>query len=130
MVDSAFGLYHDGAIMKINAEKSTVKEWLAVLNEASKGEHYQKLWKRAYSLVEVPARRRHTVSVSKLDKSTKDGENIIVPGKVLSEGEMRHRINIAAMEFSEPALKRLKKANCNVVHIKDMLNQKNVRILI
>ena len=32
--------------MKINAEKSKVHEWLGVLDEASKGKHYPKLWKK------------------------------------------------------------------------------------
>ena len=118
--------------MKINAEKPVVKEWLATLSAAAKGERYQKLWKRIYRLVEVPARKRRSINISKLEITTKEGENVIVPGKVLSNGKISHRINIAAMEFSDSALKSLKDANCNVVSIKDMVSDKSrsVRVIV
>lgn len=120
----------EGELMKINVEKSNVKEWLAILSAASKGDHYQKLWKKVYRLVEVPSRRRHKVDLRKLETNTKDGDNVVVPGKVLSNGEMTHKINISAIEFSDNALKSLREADCKVMHIKEMVNSKNVRVII
>ncbi len=116
--------------MKINAEKSSVKEWLSALSGASKGKRYQKLWKRVYSLVEVPARRRAVVNLSKINSNTREGDNVVVPGKVLSNGRIGHRVNISAIEFSGPALKMLKDANCNVVELKEMLNAEKVHVII
>ena len=116
--------------MKINAEKSIVKEWLGTLNEAAKGKHYPKLWKRVYGLVAVPTRRRHSVNLSKLDRNTKTGDNVVVPGKVLSSGAIKHKINISAMEYSESALKSLREADCKILSIKEMLNSEKVRVII
>jgi len=116
--------------MKITPEKSIVKEWLTVLSTASKGERYPKLWKRIYRLVEVPARRRPEVNLSKIEMNTKDGDNVIVPGKVLSNGEITHKITIAAMEYSQSALKSLKESDCKVVHLKEMLNAEKVRVIV
>jgi large subunit ribosomal protein L18e len=116
--------------MKINAEKSVVKDWLSTLDKASKGEHYGKLWKRVYRLVEVPERKRASVNLSKITEYTQDGDHVVVPGKVLATGAMNHKITIAAMEFSEPALKSLKAANCKVIDIKEMLKAEKVHVII
>ncbi|MGI0100370.1 MAG: 50S ribosomal protein L18e [Candidatus Micrarchaeaceae archaeon] len=116
--------------MKINAEKSVVREWLATLREASKGKRYGKLYKRAYELVEVPSRRRHEVSLSTIEMNTKEGDNVIVPGKVLSNGSLGHSVTISAMGFSASALRSLKDAKCSVVSIKDIVKSEKVRVLI
>ncbi len=115
---------------KINVEKASVKEWMEALSAASRKEHYPKLWKRVHSLVAVPARRRASVNLYKIGKYTKEGDNVIVPGKVLSTGDIDHKITIAAIEFSEPALKSLKEANCKIVNIKDMIASKNIRVIV
>ena len=56
-------------------------------------------------LSEVPARSRKTVNLYKINKYSEEGDNIIVPGKVLGEGQMDHKINITAMEYSARALR-------------------------
>ncbi len=117
-------------MMKIHAEKAAIKKWLDVLGTASRNDHYPKLWKRIHALVNVPERRRASVNLYKIDRYTKEGENVIVPGKVLSSGEIKHKVNIAAIEFSDAALKGLKEANCNIVDIKDMLASGKVKVLI
>lgn len=116
--------------MTTNAEKSDVREWLNVLSAASRKERNPKLWKRVHRLVSVPTRRRVSVNLYKLDKYTREGDNVIVPGKVLSVGEMTHKLNIAAMEFSAPALKRLHEADCKIVRISDMINSDRVRVIV
>lgn len=116
--------------MKINVEKSNIKEWLTELDNASKGEHYVALWKRVRGLVAVPARRRASVNLYKLEKHSKQGDNVIVPGKVLSTGSISHGVNIAAIEFSSSALARLKEANCKIVPLKEMLKAEKIRVII
>jgi large subunit ribosomal protein L18e len=116
--------------MKTTNEKSSVKEWIDTLSGASKGEHYPKLWKRVQRLVDVPSRRRPKVNLSKIENNTKEGDNVIVPGKVLSDGEITHKVTIAAIEFSQPTLKTLEKSGCKVVKLKDMINAEKVHVII
>jgi large subunit ribosomal protein L18e len=116
--------------MKINVEKKSVKDWLSVLDGAAKGSHYGKLWKRVHSLVEVPSRRRPSVNLYKIDMYTDEGDNVVVPGKVLSTGQLTHKFNIAAIEFSGGALKTLKEANCKVIDIKEMVKADNVHVIV
>ncbi|MCL4373791.1 MAG: 50S ribosomal protein L18e [Candidatus Marsarchaeota archaeon] len=114
--------------MKINAEKQNVKEWLDTLSGAAasgKG-----IWQNAYARASVPARRRASVNLYKLDKYTKEGDTVIVPGKVLSMGKMNHSISIAALEYSAQALAKLKASKCVILSIGDIVKQKDARLVI
>ena len=115
---------------KLNVEKSSVKEWLGTLSEGAMAEQNGKLSKRLYRLVAVPRRRRRSVNLSKIALNTKEGDNVVVPGKVLSSGKISHSVNIAAVEFSADAVKGLRAANCKVVGIREMLGKKGIRIVI
>ena len=116
--------------MKITPEKSNVTEWLRVLDEASKGQRYQALFKRVYKLTAVPSRRREPVSIYKINKYTKKGDTVVVPRKVLSTGKMDHEVNIAALEYSAGALAQLKAAGCKVLTIKELTEHSKVSIII
>ena len=78
-----------------------------------------------------PRRQIVTVSIEKLNKSTKEGEVVVVPGKVLSPGELDHKITLSAFSYSENAREKLK--NAKVMPIGRMAESfkdgKGVRIL-
>lgn len=112
--------------MKINVERGDVKEWLDILSRANgKG-----LSRKIYGLLAVPARRRASINIYKLNRFTKEGDNVVVPGKVLSVGSMDHSVNIAALEFSKEAYSKLRNANCNIMDIGKMITEKKVSILV
>ncbi|MDE1857220.1 MAG: 50S ribosomal protein L18e [Candidatus Micrarchaeota archaeon] len=116
--------------MRINVEKRNVKDWLGATKSAAKGQHYPKLWGRVHELVEVPSRRRASVNLSKLNAKTKEGDNVVVPGKVLSSGRLDHKINIAAIEFSAGAEKALKASGSRIVQLDEMMKTKKVSVII
>ncbi|MDE1865172.1 MAG: 50S ribosomal protein L18e [Candidatus Micrarchaeota archaeon] len=116
--------------MRINVERQDLKDWLQELKGASRGERNAKLWKRVLELSAVPARSRRSVNIYKINKYTKDGDNVVVPGKVLSEGRMDHKVNITAIEFSASALVRLRDSQCTVRGLGDMLKEKGIKLVI
>ncbi len=61
------------------------------------------VWKAVAKNLEGSTRRMRQVNVWKINKLTKDSETIIVPGKVLGQGELDHKVNVAAYQFSESA---------------------------
>ncbi|OJI07290.1 MAG: hypothetical protein BK997_03470 [Candidatus Micrarchaeum sp. ARMAN-1] len=116
--------------MKITPERKDIRDAISMLSEMSKGENAKPVAKKLYSLIAVPKRRRVSVNLYKIDKYTKEGDNVIVPGKVLSIGSLSHKVNIAALEFSGSALERISKAGSSTSTIKEMVSKKNVRIII
>ncbi len=115
--------------MKINVERNDVKEWLDLLSSAYTSDKSPKLWKRVHTLLAVPARRRTSVNLYKINKYSKEGDNIVVPGKVLSVGMMDHKINIAALEYSKKAADLLASAGCRMLDIREMIGQKRISII-
>ena len=90
-------------------------------------------WKRIVKEIKRPSRQRRTVNVYKIDKYARDGETVIVPGKVLSVGEINKKVDVAALNFSSEAKRKIENAKGKAITIKDLLKQnpegKKVRIL-
>ena len=43
---------------------------------------------------------------------------------------MLHKITIAAMEYSETALKMLKESDCKIVKLKEIMNAERIRVIV
>lgn len=83
-----------------------------------------KVWKRIAQELGKPTRRRRVVNVSKIEKYAKDGETVIVPGKVLGSGSVSRKLSVAAYAFSEQAKAKILDSKGAVMSI-DELTQKN-----
>lgn len=91
------------------------------------------LWKRVAVDLEKPSRSRRIVNVYKIDSTVKDGEFVVVPGKVLGNGDISKPVTVAALSFSDEAVKKILSAKGKVLTLGDALAQnpqgKNVRII-
>ena len=81
------------------------------------------IWRYIAELLERPARRRVVVNIYKINKLTKDGDVVIVPGKVLGVGKLNHRVVVAATAFSKQAIEKIKAANGRAMHIIELVNE-------
>ena len=92
-----------------------------------------KIWKRVASDLEKPTRKRRIVNLYNIDKTAKDNEIVIIPGKVLGTGNLNRKVTIAAYTISEQAKKKIKDAGAEIISIPDLITKnpkgKNVRIL-
>ena len=91
-----------------------------------------KLWKRLAHDLEKPTRQRRSVNLYKLEKHAKVGETIVVPGKVLSVGEITKKLNVAAFQFSNEANQKINKVGKTMTIqqlMKDNPKGSKVRIL-
>jgi len=83
--------------------------------------------------IKKPSRQRRTVNIYKINKSARDGETIVVPGKVLSVGDLSKKVDVAALTFSAEAKRKIEDANGKVMSITELLQNnpegKKVRIL-
>jgi len=92
-----------------------------------------KFWNRVAEDLQKPTRQRRIVNVYKIDKFARDGETIVVPGKVLSVGNITKKVNVAAFTFSTEAKRKIETAKGKTFSIEELLKVnpegKNVRIL-
>tara|TARA_Y100000310_G_scaffold159115_1_gene158616 strand:+ start:34713 stop:35060 length:348 start_codon:yes stop_codon:yes gene_type:complete len=91
------------------------------------------LWNSVSNSLMKPSRQRCSVNVYKIEKFAREGETIIVPGKVLSVGELNKKVDVAAFQFSEGAREKILGAQGKVLTIAELFKSnpdgKKVRIL-
>ena len=91
------------------------------------------LWKRIASDLEKPTRIRRTVNLYKIEKNTRPGEIALVPGKILSLGDLTKKIEISAYQISDSALEKINQAGVKFLPLPELMqknpNGKKVRII-
>lgn len=92
-------------------------------------------WRRVAEILEErPRRRMVVVNVSKINRYAREGEMIVVPGKVLGAGVLEKRVTVAALSFSEQALVKIKLAGGRAITLRQAASEnprgKNIRIIV
>jgi len=95
--------------------------------------HKAAIWKNLAYELERATRKRREVNLSRINRFVKDGETVLVPGKVLAAGTLRKRITISAWNFSGNAAEEIRKAGGTILTINEMIKKhptgKGVRII-
>lgn len=68
------------------------------------------IWRTLAERLEKPKHSRCAVNLSRINRYTKDGETVTVPGKVLGAGALDHKVSVAAFSFSEEARRKIEAA--------------------
>jgi len=76
-------------------------------------------WLEVGNFISTPKRKMAKINIFEINKQAKEGDTIVVPGKVLGTGEIDKKIKIVALSFSAKALKKLKKTGSQAIKIKD-----------
>ena len=85
-------------------------------------------WKDASEAVLASRKNRPVVSIGTISKNSKEGANVIVPGKVLASGSLSHKVTVAALSFSEGAKKKIVESGGRCVLLSDFMeNSKDVK---
>lgn len=96
-------------------------------------ENNASIWKEVAKKLLRSKKTRISVNISRINRYTKENEQVVVPGKILGAGTITHPVTVAALDFSEQA--RLKiieaKGKCLALHEIVELNPKgtNVKII-
>ena len=92
------------------------------LHRASKGGE-SPIWKRLSKLALKPTRARRTVNLNRIASLTRDGDVVVVPGKVLATGGIGHGITISAFGMSEAAAGKIAAAGGSVISFEEMVSR-------
>jgi len=79
----------------------------------------------------IPTRKQGRINLNELNNIEEN--KVIVPGKVLGEGEINKKISVFALSFSEQAKEKLKKAGCEFKTINEEIKNnpelKGIRVI-
>lgn len=111
------------------ARRKTNFELVETITHAKK----HKAWLRVADKLAGPRRTRVAINLNQIDRESKDGETIVIPGKVLGEGNVNKKLRIVAWNFSESAIKKLKEKKCEAIMISEEIKKnpegKRIRII-
>ncbi len=74
-------------------------------------------WLKVANVLASSTRKQPAINLSTIDKNAELGDTIIIPGKVLSQGELTKRIKICALGSSEKAKGKIKNAKSDFVFL-------------
>jgi len=90
-------------------------------------------WLEIASILSRPRKQRINLNLEAIENQSQEGDRIIIPGKVLAQGELSKKIKIIAFDFSDKAREKLLSSKCEVSSILNeiQLNKemKGVKIL-
>jgi large subunit ribosomal protein L18e len=90
-------------------------------------------WFRISEILSSPRRNRVEKNLSIINNEAKEGESIVVPGKVLSVGEIDKKVRVIALNFSSNAQDKILKAGGKISTIIDEIKKnpeaKGIKIL-
>lgn len=91
------------------------------------------LWRDIATRLERPSRSWAQVNVSKLQEHLGDGENAVIPGKLLGDGEITKKVTVVAFSASASAKAKVAKAGGKVLTLQEAVKAfpkgQNCRIL-
>jgi large subunit ribosomal protein L18e len=93
----------------------------------------KKNWLEVAAILSSPRTKRRNMNLDKINEEAKEGEIVVVAGKVLSQGELNKKIKVVALSFSVMAKEKISKAKGEALTILEEIKKnpeaKNVRFL-
>jgi large subunit ribosomal protein L18e len=90
-------------------------------------------WNEVASILSGPRKGRINMNLGEINRLSKAGETIVIPGKVLSQGEIDKKIKLVAFGFSEMAREKILQSKSEIESISEEIKKnpsaKGVRII-
>ena len=103
-------------VKKIIKTNPNLIELINKLNKQSKSEDAA-IWKDVADRLSRSNRRTAEVNLSSINRYAVADETILVPGKVLSNGELDKKVNVVALKFSAKAQEKIESAGGECISI-------------
>ena len=111
------------------AERNTSSNLVETILSSKKNNE----WNEVASILSGPRKGRVNMNLGEINRLSKAGETIVIPGKVLSQGEIDKKIKLVALGFSENAREKILQSKSEIEslleEIKKNPNAKGVKIL-
>ncbi len=112
-------------------KKLETQELIASLEKTSR-KTKKVFWKNVAEILNKPTRNKITINVDKINKLAEKfkGKTLVVPGKILSNGELNTKVKVVAVEASNKAEEKINSKG-ELILLKDFISEKiNVKDLV
>jgi len=91
------------------------------------------IWNDVAKRLERSTRRQAEVNLSDINRVSIEKQTVIVPGKVLANGQLDHKVSIAALKFSKDAQEKIEKSGGECISISEIMEKNpkgsNIKII-
>ena len=119
-------------VKKLTKTNPNLIELIKELDKKYKSENAA-IWKDVANRLQKANRQTSEVNLSDIARYAEADETVLVPGKVLSNGELENKLNVVAWKFSQNAREKIEYAGGECISIRDIMeaNPKwsNIRIM-
>lgn len=105
--------------IKSNLKRKTNPAIIETINLARKN----KAWIKLARLLSSPNSNYSNLNLNEIDSKSKIGDTIVIPGKILSKGDITKKIRICALSISESAFEKLSKTKSEFVPIAEEIKK-------
>ncbi len=81
------------------------------------------IWLKLAKLALKTSVSRRVVNLTRINEVTKEGEVIVVPGKILGTGNVSHKITLSSFSISNSAAKKIIESGGNIISFKEMIEK-------
>jgi large subunit ribosomal protein L18e len=104
--------------MKVRDKNPVLGDIIEELDRMGKEKPF---WKALAVALNRPRRKSYRVNLLRIDKYAKKNDTVVVPGAVLSMGELKKPVTVVALKFSRAAEERIKKAGGKCMFISEFM---------
>jgi len=90
--------------IKSRIRRKTDPELVETISKSRKN----KPWSEIAKILSGSTKKQASVSLSDIEKQTKVGDTVVIPGKVLSQGDLTKKVRIVSLSISSKAKDKLK----------------------
>ncbi|MEM1586818.1 MAG: 50S ribosomal protein L18e [Candidatus Bathyarchaeia archaeon] len=96
---------------------------IALLHHLRKASNQYKarIWGAVAEYLSKTRSRRIAVNISRINRYTREGDVVVVPGKVLGAGVIDHSVTVAALAFSKQAREKIVTAKGKCLSILELI---------
>ena len=105
--------------IKLRIRKKTNPELQEVIKAALK----RKSWFNLASMLSSSSRKQSSINLDEINMQAKEGDIIVIPGKVLNKGELTKKVRICALGISKSAKEKLKSTKSEFASISDEIHK-------
>jgi large subunit ribosomal protein L18e len=81
------------------------------------------IWKDVARRLERSTRRQAEVNLSDINRISNEKQTVLVPGKVLANGQLDHKVSVAALNFSKTAQEKIEKSGGECISISEIIEK-------
>jgi len=97
------------------------QQLLRAIRELSKEENF---WEAVAENLRKPKRKRRVINLYELNRHTSPNDKVLILGKLLATGVLRHPLYVVAFDFSEKSYEKVKMAGGTPIYLEDFIKTK------